>query len=230
MSVELREKVPINIYPINITYNAIPRNLGDSGAVYLARDDPSVNIFQKFARTIVILCTLTVLIGIFIGVENITRIKRLSGILDGKASSANYPTGDNTSQTVKDATEYCPDISHNPQLTLQHNKTDNKRYRLVWHDEFDIDGPIDHRKWTTEIGGTGWGNNEVQYYTDRMENIRIQDGKLIIEARKEDYKGSQYTASRITSIHKGDWTYGKFYIRAKLPKVKGSGILPAIWM
>ena len=75
------------------------------------------------------------------------------------------------------------------------------------------------------ITGGGWGNNESQYYTDRPKNVRIENGKLIIESHKESYRGSNYTSSRIKT--RNSWKYGKFEIRAKLPP--GRGTWSAIW-
>ena len=75
------------------------------------------------------------------------------------------------------------------------------------------------------ITGGGWGNNESQYYTDRTQNVRIVDEKLIIESHKEAYRGSNYTSSRIKT--KNSWKYGKFEIRAKLPP--GRGTWSALW-
>jgi len=75
------------------------------------------------------------------------------------------------------------------------------------------------------ITGDGWGNNELQYYTDDANNIRIKNGKLIIVARKESFRGSEYTSARIKT--KNSWKYGRFEIRAKLPK--GRGTWSALW-
>ena len=102
-------------------------------------------------------------------------------------------------------------------------------YSLVWNDEFDYTGLPDSSKWNYDVGGSGWGNNELQYYTaDRLENARVGDGFLTITAIREPYQGSQYTSARLVSRNKGDWTYGRFEIRAKLPR--GRGTWPAIWM
>lgn len=100
-------------------------------------------------------------------------------------------------------------------------------YELVWSDEFDTEGEIDKTKWGYDLGGSGWGNNELQYYTEDL-NSWVEDGKMIIEARKETYIGRNYTSARVVSRQKGDWLYGKFEIMAKLPT--GVGTWPAIWM
>ncbi len=102
-------------------------------------------------------------------------------------------------------------------------------YELVWSDEFDKDGLPDSARWSYDVGGGGWGNNELQYYTyKRLENARIENGKLIIEARKESYLGSNYTSARLVSKYKGDWLYGNVEVRAKIPG--GIGTWAAIWM
>jgi len=104
-----------------------------------------------------------------------------------------------------------------------------EKWVLVWSDEFNGTG-INRDNWSFDIGtgNNGWGNNELQYYTDRPGNIRIEDGALVIEARKEDYEDSKYTSARIKTEHKKFWTYGKIEARIKLPR--GKGIWPAFWM
>jgi len=101
-------------------------------------------------------------------------------------------------------------------------------YQLVWSDEFNTDGKPDSTKWGYDVGGTGWGNNELQYYTNaRPENARVSGGNLVIETRKESFGGKNYTSARLLTKGKAQWTYGKFEIRAKLPR--GRGTWPAIW-
>jgi len=108
------------------------------------------------------------------------------------------------------------------------------KMKLVWSDEFDSGTMPDPAKWGYDLGDgcpdvCGWGNNELEYYTaDRKENVRIENGKLLIEARQEKMGGRDYTSTRLKSKNKGDWTYGKMVISAKLPK--GTGVWPAIWM
>ena len=102
-------------------------------------------------------------------------------------------------------------------------------YNLVWSDEFEYTGLPDSTKWSYDVGGSGWGNNELQYYTSkRTENARVENGNLIIEAVKEIYAGMNYTSARLVTKNHGDWLYGKVEISAKLPA--GRGTWPAIWM
>lgn len=96
-----------------------------------------------------------------------------------------------------------------------------------WTDEFSTDGAPDASKWSYDIGGNGWGNNELEYYTNGL-NANITSGVLKITAKKESYSGSQYTSARMVTKNKADWLYGRFEIKAKLPK--GRGTWPAIWM
>lgn len=104
-----------------------------------------------------------------------------------------------------------------------------KEWKLVWSDEFDYTGLPDSTKWTAQVGGHGWGNNELQFYTSgRTENARVENGMLTIEARQENWDSMKYTSARLVSKNKGDWQYGKIDVRAKLPK--GRGTWPAIWM
>jgi beta-glucanase (GH16 family) len=98
----------------------------------------------------------------------------------------------------------------------------------VWHDEFDYSGRPDPSKWGYDLGGDGWGNNELQYYTDRIDNASVGDGVLTITERKEVMEDRSYTSARLVSKGKGDFRYGRFEVRAKLPS--GRGTWPAIWM
>lgn len=114
-------------------------------------------------------------------------------------------------------------------------QTHSKFNRLIWSDEFDCQGNLpDTNKWNYNHGNgcpslCGWGNDERQFYTvARPENAQIRDGRLIIKANKEQFENHAYTSARLTSRYKGDWTYGRIEIRAKLPT--GRGIWPAIWM
>ena len=102
-------------------------------------------------------------------------------------------------------------------------------WNLVWSDEFNGNA-LDLSKWEFEVDARGGGNKELQYYV--TNNVRVSDGFLTIEARKEHYTGPEgtreYTSSRIRTKGKGDWLQGRFDIRARLPQ--GKGMWPAIWM
>lgn len=105
-----------------------------------------------------------------------------------------------------------------------------KTYELVWQDEFEGDS-LDTSRWDVQLGTgcpdlCGWGNNELQFY--RAENATVADGLLTITAKEEFYGGRAYTSARIRSIYRGDFRYGRFEARIKLPA--GRGLWPAFWM
>lgn len=120
-------------------------------------------------------------------------------------------------------------VGYTPPVTPPVTPPGEIPYKLTWSDEFNIDGAPDPTKWGFDAGGDGWGNNELEYYTNaRPENARVLNGNLIIEAIKEKYNGRNYTSARLLSKNKAEWTYGKFEIRAKIPR--GTGTWPAIWL
>jgi beta-glucanase (GH16 family) len=97
-------------------------------------------------------------------------------------------------------------------------------WRLVWQDEFDGDGLADPERWDYEVGLVR--NRERQFYTrSRAANARVEGGMLVIEARREQYEGADYTSASLTS--RASWTYGRIEVRARVPK--GRGTWPAIW-
>jgi len=104
-------------------------------------------------------------------------------------------------------------------------------WKLVWSDEFNGD-KLNYSKWGIEVNAFGGGNNELQLYTDRNKNIRVDDGHLIIEAHRDNPNivgvGRKYSSGRLRTKHRGDWKYGRFVIRAKMPT--GQGMWPAIGM
>ncbi len=109
------------------------------------------------------------------------------------------------------------------------------KWKLTWSDEFN--GPngsgVDPSKWVVEVGGKGWGNEELEYYTSRRENVYILGGNLVIEARREDYAGADgvkrnYTSARLKTAGKFSQAYGRFEARIKVPS--GQGMWPAFWM
>ena len=105
---------------------------------------------------------------------------------------------------------------------------------LTFEDEFAGTGSIDAASWNVDMGignaisGDGWGNNELQYYTDRSENIKVEDGMLHITAMKESFMESNYTSARINSSGKLEQEYGRFEARIQLPW--GQGLWPAFWI
>ena len=109
-------------------------------------------------------------------------------------------------------------------------------WTLAWSDEFD--GPagslVDSTRWIAEVGGNGWGNNELEYYTDRGENASLSgDGLLVIRALREHYQGEggiarEYTSARLKTQGRFEQTYGRFEARLKVPR--GQGLWPAFWM
>ena len=126
----------------------------------------------------------------------------------------------------------CTTIETQERLTLPDG------YQLVWADEFETDGLPDETNWAydTHRNAAGWYNNELQYYSAaRPENARVENGRLIIEARKEpetietfpDSGGQAYSSARLFTSQRASWLYGYFEIRAKLPC--GRGLWPAIW-
>jgi len=116
-------------------------------------------------------------------------------------------------------------------LFLAVNGVAGQNWKLVWADEFDGD-TLNTEKWSyqtgtgTEYGLDRWGNNELQYYQE--ENVSVGDGVMTITAKRENVGGSQFTSGRIRTPETGDWTYGRFEFRAKMPE--GQGLWAAIWM
>jgi beta-glucanase (GH16 family) len=108
-------------------------------------------------------------------------------------------------------------------------------WKLVWQDEFNEKNgsPVNAKKWTHEVGGAGWGNHELEYYTNRIENSYQADGMLVIKAIKESFSGTdrvarEYTSARLTTRKNFTVTYGRIEARIKVPR--GQGIWPAFWM
>lgn len=106
-------------------------------------------------------------------------------------------------------------------------------YKLVWQDLFDF-GTLNPDRWNIEVNGSGGGNNELQYYTDRTENVRVGDdgkgnGCLILTARREDHNNRNFTSGRINSKTKVAFTHGKIEASIKIPTT-ANGLWPAFWM
>lgn len=97
-----------------------------------------------------------------------------------------------------------------------------------WADEFEAKGMPDPSKWGYDVGGSGWGNNELQYYTNTANNVNVNDGLLTITTKKETFQGKAYTSSRLVSKTGAEMLYGRIEVKAKIPAGRGSW--PAIWM
>lgn len=124
----------------------------------------------------------------------------------------------------------CSKSNYSSRSDVSKNANDSiaSKQTLVWADEFDKPGAPDPTKWGYDIGNSdGWGNNELEYYTNRPENVIVADGKLKIMLKKEAYKGFNYTSARLLTKGKFDFTYGRLEFRAKLPS--GRGTWPALW-
>jgi beta-glucanase (GH16 family) len=110
-----------------------------------------------------------------------------------------------------------------------------RRWDLAWSDEFggSNGSGVDPAKWVLEVGGEGWGNQELEYYTNRLQNAHVQNGNLEIRAQREKYKGQDgvtrdYTSARLKTLGKFSQTYGRFEAGMKIPY--GQGLWPAFWM
>jgi beta-glucanase (GH16 family) len=114
------------------------------------------------------------------------------------------------------------------------NEPEEQFPNLIWSDEFNVDGKVDPAKWSydigtgAEIGLPGWGNQELQFYTDRSTNIKVEGGLLHITARRESFLGSNYTSAKIHTRGLFETTFGRFEASIKLPF--GQGIWPAFWL
>jgi len=104
--------------------------------------------------------------------------------------------------------------------------------KLVMSDEFDTEGAPSAALWNYDIGrgpgDDGWGNQELQYYTNRKENVKVENGFLLITAQEESFEGAAYTSARLTTKGKIEQAYGRFEARMRLPY--GQGFWPAFWM
>ncbi|MDA3849720.1 MAG: family 16 glycosylhydrolase [Spirochaetaceae bacterium] len=130
------------------------------------------------------------------------------------------------------------------QETVEMDNNWEEDWTMIWNDEFDGE-TLDPTKWNLVTGNgffagdqwvSGWGNGELEYYTDREENLLLEDGKLIIQALEDNYRGEaggamedfQYTSGKLTTEGLAQWTNGRYEIRAKLPR--GRGFWPAFWL
>lgn len=99
---------------------------------------------------------------------------------------------------------------------------------LVWSDEFDYTGSPNPEKWAFDVGGHGWGNNELQHYTDRKENAWVENNTLFIRAVQESFGNNSFTSARLVTKGIADWLYGRVEVRLKFPTARGTWA--AAWM
>ena len=118
------------------------------------------------------------------------------------------------------------DKASNPELA---GRTDAVKWKLSWSEEFNYNGLPDSNRWNYDVGGHGWGNNELEYYTHAaISNAEVSNGSLKLMALRQKMNDREYTSARLVTKGKVDFTYSKIEIRAKLPA--GRGLWPAIWM
>ncbi|MBR3645159.1 MAG: glycoside hydrolase family 16 protein, partial [Lachnospiraceae bacterium] len=116
--------------------------------------------------------------------------------------------------------------------TLNTEEVKAAGWTQVWSDEFNGNA-LDTGIWNYDIGGsdgTGWGNNELQFYTNRWDNVQVADGMLKIIAKRENYSGCRFTSGRITTKGKKAFKYGKMEARMKVDGGNQNGVWPAFWM
>lgn len=150
---------------------------------------------------------------------------------DGMAFSALDKTVNNTRVDAGGLTIALQSIKGIPVISgllVRRHRQEVHNWQLAWQDEFDYQGQPDPNKWSFDQWPARKVNDEDQVYTNRENNVRVEDGKLIIEAHKENYQNGQYTSGRIHTLAKADMLYGKIEVKAKLPA--GRGTWSAIWM
>ncbi len=113
-------------------------------------------------------------------------------------------------------------------IVVRKKHADARHWKLVWSDEFEYEGAPDPGKWSYDVWPAKKVNDEDQTYTDKARNVRVEGGRLVLEAHKERHANAEYTSGRIHSLGKGDFLYGKAEVRARLPA--GQGTWSAIWM
>ena len=139
------------------------------------------------------------------------------------AISYRYPTSGNYIVKVTAKNGGTQSISASTNIVV------NVAQSLIWSDEFDAPGAPNSSRWTYDLGNgsDGWGNQELQYYTNRAENVIVEGGLLKIKAIRENYNGSTFTSARLKTQGKFDFKYGKVEVRAKVPA--GVGTWAAAW-
>lgn len=148
----------------------------------------------------------------------------------GRAGEANAGSGGNGGSSGPDVPDGSAGVDAGPDASTA-DEARRPGWTLVWRDEFDGPGGSspDPARWLMETGGDGWGNAELEFYTDRTDNAALDgDGALVITAREEAYMGRDHTSARLTTQGKLEQTFGRFEARLDIPE--GQGIWPAFWM
>lgn len=189
----------INAIPSNLNLNAVVSTDNSGNVTFTATATNAVNFDFDFGN------------GVF--------QSSLTGIVTYK-----YPSSGNYTVNVIAKSQSNLTVSKSIQISVSVGQS------LLFSDEFDTPGAPNPSKWNYDIGtgSGGWGNNELQYYTNRLDNAVVSNGTLKIIAKKENYSGSAYTSARLLTQNKFSFKYGKVEARAKLPA--GVGTWPAIWM
>lgn len=194
-----KESAPSAVTPTNLTLNAVVSTDNSGNVAFTATATNATTYDYDFGN------------GVFQTVP--------SGIVTYK-----YPAAGTYTVNVIAKSSTGQTASKSTQITVAVAQS------LVFSDEFDANGAPDPSKWGYDIGtgSGGWGNNELQYYTNRLDNAFVSNGTLKIKAIKENFSGSAYTSARILTQNKFSFKYGKVEVKAKLPA--GVGTWPAVWM
>lgn len=194
-----KTETPAAVGPTNLTLNAVISSDGSGKVSFTASADNAVSYTFNF------------------GDEN-------SATVSTGVTEHIYTTDGTNDYTVTVTAKSSSDLNATKSISI----TVNHVSVLVWSDEFNTDGLPDASKWGYDLGAGGWGNDELEYYTNRAENAVVNGGVLKITAIKENYLGSPYTSARMLSKGKYSFKYGKVEVKAKMPT--GVGTWPAIWM
>jgi beta-glucanase (GH16 family) len=194
-----KEGTPQSVTPTNLSINAVVSTDNSGNVAFTATAVNAVNYEYDFGN------------GIFQLVP--------TGIVTYK-----YPAAGTYTVNVIARSSTGQSVSSSIQITV------SLALSLVFQDEFDLPGAPNPAKWGYDIGtgSNGWGNSELQHYTNRLENASVSNGTLKITAIRENFSGSAFTSARLLSQNKYSFKYGKVEARAKLPA--GVGTWPAIWM
>lgn len=193
------------VAPTNLVVTATPSTDGSGNVVFTATATNAVTYIYEYGNGVI---------------ETVP-----GGLITYK-----YTTAGNITYTVNVTAKSSSGLTISKSIQVTVNVTGGGATTLVFSDEFNTDGAPDPAKWgyETGTGSGGWGNNELQYYTSRAQNVIVQGGVLKIIALKESYMGSAYTSARLLTKGKYSFKYGRIEVRAKFPT--GVGTWPAAWM